>query len=346
MNKIHSPLGYPGALTINNITWITKAKKSKTGKEQVSVPLISGLPDAHAAEIWQQYFDLIFLHYDILKHFEANKSKLGPDDKISGFDKDELLGLLIADPRQKTDLCKIAPGKEHPLFKIFDYKRLTSQFRSRFSALIQSLNINVCPYCGRSFIHTVKKRGDGFIRTCQVDHFLPKSQYPWLAFSIWNFVPVCGSCNLRKTSNTNEIFYPYEEGIGDLYRFRTHPVKGLGYLVGARDSENDFEVSLDCAVKSDMFDGMKSKMGTEDSIFGINELYSTHNSYICGIFRQRYIFGTPYIDSICSSFKNMFHNREDVLAMMYLKRIDAESIGTSPLDKLTRDINHEIDLLE
>ena len=32
--------------------------------------------------------------------------------------------------------------------------------------------------------------------------------------------------------------------------------------------------------------------------------------------------------------------------MLYLKRIDAESIGSHPLDKLTRDIDQEIDLLE
>ena len=68
--------------------------------------------------------------------------------------------------------------------------------------------------------------------------------------------------------------------------------------------------------------------------------------YVCNIFRQRYILGDPYINSIFSSFKNMFDSPEDVRAMMYLKRIDSESIGSNPLDKLTRDIDHEIDLLE
>ncbi len=41
----------------------------------------------------------------------------------------------------------------------------------------------VCPYC------------DGEIGTPQLDHYLCKSEFPLLACSPWNLVPVCSSCN-------------------------------------------------------------------------------------------------------------------------------------------------------
>ena len=42
---------------------------------------------------------------------------------------------------------------------------------------------SVCPYC------------DGEIGTPELDHYLPKSAFPFLACSPWNLVPVCSSCN-------------------------------------------------------------------------------------------------------------------------------------------------------
>lgn len=41
----------------------------------------------------------------------------------------------------------------------------------------------ICPYC------------DGEIGTPKLDHYLSKKDFPLLACSPWNLVPVCGSCN-------------------------------------------------------------------------------------------------------------------------------------------------------
>ena len=211
------------------------------------------------------------------------------------------------------------------------------------------LSVNVCPYCGRNFTTTIQKGAKSHARTCQIDHFYPQSKYPWLAVSLLNLIPSCGFCNNKKKDREPDILYPYEEEMGEVYRFRTHPVNDVSYLVGAQNSEESFTVSLELAAPLEIKEipsMFEERIETEISLFKINELYSTHNSYIGNIYRQRYVLGIPYIDSLISSFGDLFHSREEVRAMLYLKRIDNGSIGENPLDRLTRDIDHEIDLLE
>jgi hypothetical protein len=212
------------------------------------------------------------------------------------------------------------------------------------------LEVNVCPYCGRSFIQTVrKKRGGGYIRTCQADHYLPKSEYPWLALSLRNLIPVCSTCNRIEGADTDPFLYPYEEEMGDAYRFQTHPVKGLSYLTGARNAEEEFTVSLEKVPAAKEIEAGNpqfcKRVEHQRKLLGLDELYATHNAYVLNIFRQRWIFGEPYVQELLHAYPELFHSAEEVRSMLYMKSIDTADIGKNPLDKLTRDVDHEIQLL-
>ena len=355
MNKIHNPLGCPGSLNIADIRWMPQRKNGR----KRNVPVITRCDNTRAIEIWKRYFELLFLHFNLFdkitkkkKNIEDNASELFsflfPDK--STLDKNKLLELLTGNPAVLKKSIKIDSENGKEIVKqIFNYKYLISKYREEFTAFILLLNVNVCPYCGRSFTTTVIEKKESYVRTCQVDHFYPQAIYPWLALSIWNMIPSCGFCNHQKGDKLIPILYPYKEETGDMYRFTTHPVNDISYLVGGRDSEEDFMVSLEPAIPpadpADLSDYEK-RIENEIDLFKINELYSTHNNYVSCIFRQRYIFGKPYIDSLISSFGNIFRTQEDVRATLYLKSIDSNSIGSNPLDKLTRDIDHEIDMLE
>ena len=53
-----------------------------------------------------------------------------------------------------------------------------------------------------------------------------------------------------------------------------------------------------------------------------------------------------YVEMLLRAFPELFHSREELRAMLYFKSIAAERIGSAPLDKLTRDVDREIDELE
>lgn len=361
MNKIHNHLGKSSVLTIDDIKWKPNPMPGFNRKKNLDVPYVdSPSIDTNTKKIWDYYFSLLFHRFDLMSRLKKNKTELESNAKdLHAFlfqdgnvNRNNLLSLLIKKPQENLNIInweKIT--SPNAIIKTFDYDLLSDKtYTDEFVTLFQMLNVNVCPYCGRAFTTTIKSKDSNNARTCQVDHFYPQSKYPWLAISLWNLIPACGFCNLHKSDNTDDaILYPYDEGIGDLYRFTTHPTQGVGYLVGSRNSEEDFIVSLDSVVPhkpQEKLSDYEKRIDNEINMFKVNELYSTHNIYVCNIFRQRYILGDPYINSIFSSFKNMFDSPEDVRAMVYLKRINSESIGSNPLDKLTRDIDHEIDLLK
>ncbi|CAK2606191.1 putative HNH nuclease domain-containing protein [Vibrio crassostreae] len=80
----------------------------------------------------------------------------------------------------------------------FNYKKFSSQ-REGWGPypLIDELRNTVCPYCNRSYTHSVFE-DDIFGGRPELDHFLSKSFFPFFALSVYNLIPVCHSCNHAK----------------------------------------------------------------------------------------------------------------------------------------------------
>ena len=78
---------------------------------------------------------------------------------------------------------------------------------------LKNLNISVCPYCEDEYIDVIiNNDGANIIRTAELDHFFPKSEYPLLAMSYYNLIPSGKNCNhIKKSKNIGMC--PYEEEI-------------------------------------------------------------------------------------------------------------------------------------
>lgn len=67
--------------------------------------------------------------------------------------------------------------------------------------LIQSSDLFICPYCSRSYIGVIESKKGSKSITPDLDHFYPKSRYPFLAVTLSNLIPSCLFCNQRAKSN-------------------------------------------------------------------------------------------------------------------------------------------------
>lgn len=284
-------------------------------------------------------------------------SFLYPDGK--SIDRKNLRTILTTPTDESTyireklnfSLAKACVGKREQarawkplLSEVFDYEALSKQ--PLFPKLIELLGVGVCPYCNRNFTTTVKKRKTEYHRQNQIDHYLAQSTHPWLAVSLLNFIPSCGNCNHKKSDDDCFVLYPYFEEFGDVYRFRTRPQTGIGYLLGVPGTEDSFQIEIE--QKPGTFADKTHQAHVENSIhkFGLDVLYrESHNASVRRIFEQRFLLSDAYIDSLCSSFPDYFKTREDVHSMFYLKSIDENELEKEPLAKLTHDINTEIDEL-
>lgn len=85
---------------------------------------------------------------------------------------------------------------------------------SKYNAytFIRNLGLSVCPYCDEEYIEVLDTVDGKTIRTLELDHFFPKSQYPALALCFFNLVPSGQNCNGIKME-TFLGMSPYEETI-------------------------------------------------------------------------------------------------------------------------------------
>lgn len=258
------------------------------------------------------------------------------------------------------------------LDSVFQYEKISGDKR-RMYAFTKQLKTEVCPYCNRIFTATVLKQdssSDG-IRP-QIDHFKNKDQYPFFAMSIMNWVPSCGFCNQRKSHKDIKILYPYAEGVGYNYMFRTwYCQTGLSsncaiYMTGAQESEDSFIISgeidpyisdesayadrlkyIQEAGKLDIFSDSEQnvqkkayiqRLKNSAALFCWESACQHHKSYVLRIFRQNYQFGKEYSASLGRSFRDLFSDS----SLTYLRDIRKECWGDAPLSKLTHDIDMEI----
>jgi len=312
-----------------------------------------------ANEIWGLYESLI-KRFNLCKKLESNKDDIRKESEELGeylypngtLCEENLFKLL------KTYTDRETLEKDHLIFnlskginawehtpKVFNYTRFSSL--SGFKSLVMLLSVETCPYCNRAFTSTVKirttaKKGTGYLRQNQLDHYKNKNNYPYLALTLPNLIPVCGSCNLHKSDSDEDVLYPYKEGFDDNYRFVTHPVNGYGYLIGEPCTDNDFKVEIEETKGKIKTDGYKKRIEKAKTLLGLGDLYTTHNHYVATIFRKRYIFGEEYIDDLYSTYSSLFSSKAEVREMMYMKSIEDDKLYLSPLSRLTRDVDYEI----
>jgi 5-methylcytosine-specific restriction endonuclease McrA len=60
------------------------------------------------------------------------------------------------------------------------------------------MDIKSCVYCNAHLAATTKNNNGTYKGTYELDHFYPKSKYPYLCTSFFNLQPCCAHCNESK----------------------------------------------------------------------------------------------------------------------------------------------------
>ncbi|MBY7025164.1 MULTISPECIES: hypothetical protein [Clostridium] len=82
-------------------------------------------------------------------------------------------------------------------------------------------NIEICPYCDIDTTISVSNN--------EVEHFLPKSKFPFLSMNAYNLIPSCHTCNKKPEGKGTDVYMPiyspYNMQIGDKLKFENDIVK-------------------------------------------------------------------------------------------------------------------------
>lgn len=128
-----------------------------------------------------------------------------------------------------SDGISLDPAKQK--FKeIFDYDAF-SKDRVGWGAyaLCRAARHKVCPYCHIRTTETVLPDDDHAGYRPQLDHFYNKARYPYLALSLGNLVPCCGTCNgPGMKHNKDFVSIPHLNPLRDaeVFKFKLIPANG------------------------------------------------------------------------------------------------------------------------
>lgn len=315
----------------------SKASKSRISLYSILNKAIKDCNDSNLKEILE-FLSKSFETLVIGKPLQLEKLKEKVTAKITSI-------LKVEQPKLQAER-KQAINKALENIFVKEYDRFTER-NAKDSSLwwaytfVQDINISVCPYCNSQFIFTYLT-DTGRTRPV-LDHFFCKSEYPFLAISLYNLIPCCKVCNSDFKGSTKvdlkNYINPYMHDFEGKVSFKREVITKKKTKKGSNDyfsaitgGSDNFKITLDfTALPKESVEQYKNQA----ELFHIEEIYQFHKNYVKDLITKSRIYSDIYTNQLKSSYSKLFQNNDD-LRQILLPRDD--ELNNIILAKLTRDI--------
>lgn len=197
--------------------------------------------------------------------------------------------------------------------------------------LISLMKIHTCPYCNRQYITNYIQK-DEKRTTADLDHFYVQEKHPFLALSLYNFIPSCQICNSRfKGSNFDAAahIYPYREEFGSEAVFKVN-AENMNYVWG----KDKPEIKIESNEKGERYEKIINSIET----FKLDKVYQVHSDYVSELIKKSIMYDENAVKDIFKQYPGMFNSEEEVWECIMGNYMVIEKLGDRPLAKLTKDI--------
>jgi len=206
-----------------------------------------------------------------------------------------------------------------------------------FPRYAQKLGIRSCVYCNAQFAVSAKKGktdyGKRYISTYTIDHWRPKSVYPYLAVAFYNLYPCCSACNQAKSNKTIDRSL-YCQVVTDVnpYEFRLDDQSYLDYLVNWKHEMLKIKFL-------DKNNGQPPKQ--YDDFFHITKLYNNFTPEVEEVLWRKRIYNPDMVEAMKQSGVYVLMP-QDVKRFVIGNYDKEEDILKRPLAKLIQDIAKQL----
>lgn len=220
------------------------------------------------------------------------------------------------------------------ILSIFNYSSfIDTQTDNKAYIFTQKLGINVCPYCNMNYIFTNDK-GHGKTRP-ELDHFFPKSLYPYLAISLYNLIPSCHICNsnLKKAIDfhSEKHLHPYENNNYLDYQFKIkYTSDNIKTIIPTID---EFEITIENQSENQE---TQEKIKNSNRTFKLEELYNYHKDVAQEIIAKEIYYNKTKIEELKKIFGDF--DNEFIKRIILGNYLNLEDIGKRSLAKFTYDL--------
>ena len=226
------------------------------------------------------------------------------------------------------------------------YKKFSSKSTKSYNAydLSTKLDVNVCPYCNRNYIHTVKSVNDKSTRP-QFDHFICKKKHPIFAMSFYNLIPSCSICNSsikgQSQFHIDTHIHPYFDDFNKIKKFNID--KKLLSLV---NKDDEFNIIFEN--KNGITINEETKANNHIKDFALEALYNSHKDKVLELIDISRAYNEASFKNLVNEFTKstqIFKDTNDVKRLMLCHHVEDKNIDKRPLNKLIKDISEELGLI-
>lgn len=204
------------------------------------------------------------------------------------------------------------------------------------------IGVNTCPYCNRSYIHTVLSKSGSEIIRPTFDHFYPQSKHPFLALSFYNLIPSCYNCNssLKTATSITPLthLHPYIEGFNNDANFC---IMIAAHKPNKSDPEN-YSIWMQSTMT--VLDPRQRKIFGNAvnegniNLFKLNDIYMVHRDVIGELIVKCDKYSSGYTDSLYKFFGLLNSNKTEFYQFYFGNYYNQKDFNRRPLAKMTKDI--------
>lgn len=285
-------------------------------------------------------------------------------DKLSGIQKqyvDHIISkweeLIVAEPKDfiakwEREFSAIIPTKDIDTIKTpadeLLYDKIVEAMRydyvqSRiYPQYMVQLEIKACVYCNAQYAFAAPGSLDYI--NYQLDHYMPKSKYPYLCTTFMNLQPCCPKCNQIKS---NRVPNPHQEELFLLFtevekpvspvRFSL-PLTGIARYMVSLDSK-DLKIKFDCPGNQKLLNGY-------ERYFNVSDLYQAHRDVAEELIWRQKIYNRIFIDIYKDQFKRLGFKDSHFVRFILGNFYQPKDIHKRPLSKMTQDIAEQLEILK
>lgn len=222
------------------------------------------------------------------------------------------------------------------ILRALNYKAFRKEYADK---IVDIIGLKTCPYCNAMLAIVVPNCKGKQVCRFQLDHYYPKSKYPLLSISLFNLIPSCGNCNIRKGRKDVKLsldFHLY--GIKtplNAFKFKIPSSSVSTYL--STNNIEDIEIDFENGIDAD-----KKYAEHHNQSYDIYGIYNTQKDVVEELFWKAKAYNKTRINELADLLDL---DKAQVKRMVIGSYIDYEDIHKRPLTKFTQDIAKQLKLI-
>ena len=292
--------------------------------------------------------------------FKPEKKKLYIQKIIDNYDRiirakpTEQLALIkefeaVLSYTEFFDPKKTEPKEENSFYKkVVDAMRYEDLREKDIIPIIKNVGIKACVYCNALLTvvldqtYKKSKRNRKVIdkpikANLELDHFYPKSKYPFLCSSFYNLLPCCSNCNRAKSNKEAKFELYAENDILDAFKFSLEKDCVENYWLN-RDAEN-IKFQFSAIPENDEL------LKNHNELFCISQIYDTQKDLAEELIHKAFVYNKSYTEDLFRNFHELFPDKTLIKQLIIGNYTKPDEIHKRPMAKFTYDIAKQLKLI-